>query len=197
MYYCITFILSNPCFVLLYLKLAAKLVTAAGPKAYSWKESDDGTADVAEVIASTSTTTCFTPRPMSCPPDVPIPPPPPKKSSSFPPAAGLRERNYDSRKLQERIEALLEEQDTSRNSRVQFGLYLTSMIPLIHDLLLVDVLDEAHRLLLQYVCLSHIMMLQETQQHQHQQQQQQHQHQQPYLHPPHPPHQQPAVSHDI
>ncbi len=29
MYYCITFILSNPCFVLLYLQLAAKLTTAA------------------------------------------------------------------------------------------------------------------------------------------------------------------------
>ncbi len=125
---------------------------------------------------------------MSCPPDVPIPappapPPPPqkKKSSSFSSTAGLRERNDDSLKLQERIEALLEEQDTYLNSRVQFGLYLTSMIPRIHDSLLVDFLDESHRLLLQYVRQSDIIMLQETQQ------------QQPYHHP----HQQPFVSHDI
>ncbi len=75
MYYCITFILSNPCLVLLYLQLAAKLVTAAGPSTSSGEESDDGTGDVVEVIASTSTMTCSTPRPMSCPPDVPIPPP--------------------------------------------------------------------------------------------------------------------------
>ncbi len=63
MYYCITFILSNPCFVLLYLQLAAKLATAAGPRASSGEESDDGTADVVEVIASTSTSTmtCSTP----------------------------------------------------------------------------------------------------------------------------------------
>ncbi len=32
MYYCITFILSNPCFILLYLQLAAKLATAVGPE---------------------------------------------------------------------------------------------------------------------------------------------------------------------
>ncbi len=147
MYYCISFILSNPCFVLLYLQLATKLATAAGPWASSGEESDDGTADVVEVIASTSTMTCSTPRPISCPSDVPIPPPPPPlmKTSSFPSAAGLRERNDNSRKLQERIEALLEEQNTSRNGRVQFGLYLTSMIPRIDDSLLVDFLDEAHR----------------------------------------------------
>ncbi len=52
MYYCITFILSNPCFVLLYLQLAAKLSTAVGPRASSGEESDDGTADVVEVLAS-------------------------------------------------------------------------------------------------------------------------------------------------
>ncbi len=56
------------------------------------------------------------------------------------------------------------------------------MIPCIHDLLLVDFLDEAHRFLLQYVRRSDIMTVQETQQ------------QKLYLHPPH---QQPLVSHDI
>ncbi len=146
MYYCITFILSNPCFVLLYLQLAANLATAVGPRASSGEETYYGTADVVEVIASTSTMTCSTPRLMRCPPDVPIPPPPPlKKSSSFPAATGLRERNDDSRKLQERIKALLEEQDTSRNSRVQFGLFLICMIPHMQVSLLVNFLDEAHR----------------------------------------------------
>ncbi len=45
-YYCITFILSNPCFVLLYLQLAAKLATAAGPRASLGEDSDYGTTDV-------------------------------------------------------------------------------------------------------------------------------------------------------
>ncbi len=63
MYYCITFILCNPCFVLLHLQLAAKLATAAGPRASSGEESDDGTADVVDVLASTSTMSCSTPRP--------------------------------------------------------------------------------------------------------------------------------------
>ncbi len=71
-----------------------------------------------------------TPRPTSCPPEVTRPPPPPSpplqkktKSSSFPSTAGcLRERNDNSRNLQVKIEALLEEQDTSHDRRVQFGL---------------------------------------------------------------------------
>ncbi len=125
------------------------------------------------VLASTSTMSCTTPRPTSCPPDVPIPAPHPpqqkKKSSSFPSTAGLRESNDDFRKLQERIEALLEEQDTTCNRRVQFGLYLMSMIPSIQDSLLVDFLDVSHRLLLQYVHRSDIIMLPETQQQQQQQ----------------------------
>ncbi len=51
MYYCITFILSNPCFLLLYLQLAAKLTTTVELRASSGEESDDGTADVIEVLA--------------------------------------------------------------------------------------------------------------------------------------------------
>ncbi len=51
-YYCITFILSNPCFVLLYLQLAAKLATAAEPRAILGEDSDDGTADVVEVLCN-------------------------------------------------------------------------------------------------------------------------------------------------
>ncbi len=74
---------------------------------------------------------------MSCPPEVPRPPPPPPstpvhkktKSSSFlSTAGGLRERNEDSWKLQERTESLLEEQHMSHKCRFQFGLYLNSMI---------------------------------------------------------------------
>ncbi len=149
-----------------------------------------------EVLAS-STMSSSTPRPTSCPPEVPrhppLPPPLQKKtkSSSFPSTAGgLRERNDDSWKLQERTEALHEEQDTSRNSRVQFGLYLTNMIICIHDSILSDFLDETHRLLLQYVCQCDVIKLQETQQ---QQQQLYH-----FPLPHHPSHQQqPFVSHDM
>ncbi len=118
-------------------------------------------------------------------------PPVPKKtkSSSFHSSGGvlIRERAEDSHKLQERIEALRKEQGISCNSRVQFWLYLTSMIPHIHDSILVDFLDESHRLLLQYVCQSYLIKLQETQQQQHQQ---------PY-HLPHPSHQQPFVARDM
>ncbi len=188
MYYCITFILSNPCFILLYLQLAAKLVNAVGSRASLGEDSDDGTADVVEVLASSMS--CSTPRLMSCPPKVPRPPPAPlpqqkkTKASSFPSTAGLRERNDNSLKLQDRIEALLEDQDTSHNTRVQFGIYLISMIPRIHESILVDFLDESHRLLLQYVHRSDVIRLQETQQQQQQQ---------PYHHLPlhhHPSHQQ-------
>ncbi len=115
MYYCITFILSNPCFVLLYLQLAAKLTTAAVPKASSGEESDAGTADVIEVLASSSTMSSSTPPLMSCPPELTRPPVPKKtKFSSFQSTGGviIRERADDSRKLQERIEALHEDQDT-------------------------------------------------------------------------------------
>ena len=198
MYYCITFILSNPCFVLLYLQLAAKLATAAGNRAYSGDDSDDGTADVVEVLAGTSSMSTSTPRPTSCPPDTSSSPPPPhmkKKASSFPPAAGIRERNIDSHKLQQRIETLLEEKDTSRNCRVQFGLYLTSMIPRVHESLLVDYMEEAQRLILQYVRKTDMILLQDMQQQQ-QQQQQQHHKQQRHP-PPHPPLQQPFVAHDM
>ncbi len=162
MYYCITFILSNPCFVLLYLQQAAKPTTAAGPKASSGEESDDGTEDVIEVLASS--TMSSSPHLMSCPPELIRPPSVPKKtkSSTVQTGGALRERAGDSRKLQGRIEVLLKEQDISGNSRVQFGLYLASMIP--HDSILVDFLDESHRLLLHYVRLSDLIKLQETQQ---------------------------------
>ncbi len=77
------------------------------------------------------------------------------KSSSFQSTGGvlITERADDSCKLQERIEALLEEQDISCNSTVQFGLYLTSMIPPIHDSILVDFLDKSHRLFLSEIIL--------------------------------------------
>ncbi len=101
-------------FCILNLQLAVKLATAAGTRAYSGEDSDDGTAHVVEVHASSSTMSSSTPRLTSCPPELPTPPPRPlqkkTKSSSFPSTAGgLRERNDDSRKLQDRIEGLLEE----------------------------------------------------------------------------------------
>ncbi len=99
-------------FCILYLQLAAKLATAAGPRDSSGEDSDDGTADVVRVLASSNTMSFSTPRPTSCPPEVPRPPPLQKKtkSSSFPSTAGgLRERNNNSCNLQERVEALLED----------------------------------------------------------------------------------------
>ncbi len=146
------------------------MTTVAGPRASSGEETDDGIADLIEVLASS--TMSSSPRPMSCPPELNRPPVLKKtKSSSFQSTGGvlIRERADDSRKLQERIEALLEEQDISLNSRVQFGLYLTSMIPRIHNSILNNFLDESHRLLLQYVRRSDLIMLQETQQQQQQQ----------------------------
>ncbi len=146
-----------------------------------------------------SSMACSTPHPTSCPTELPRAPPAPlplqKKTnaSSFPSTAGLRERNDDSLKLQERIEALLEDQHTSRNTRVQFGIYLMSMIPHIHESILIEFLDESHRLLLQYVHWSDVIRLQGCQQQQQQQQQ-------PYHHLPPPFHhhqQQPFVSHDM
>ncbi len=59
------------------------------------------------------------------------------------------------------------------------------MIPCIHDSILVDFLDESHRLLLQYVRRSDLITQQETQQ------------QQPYLHLRHPSHQQPFLADDM
>ncbi len=82
MYYCITFILSNPCFVLLYLQLAAKLTTAAGTRASSGEESDDGTADVIKVLAAAVSTMSSSPLPMSCPPELTRPPSMPKNTKS-------------------------------------------------------------------------------------------------------------------
>ncbi len=105
MYYCITFIFSNPCFVLLYLQLDAKLTTAARPRASLGQESDDSTADVIKVLASS--TMSSSPRPMSCPPELTRPPSVLKKTKSSTVQTGV---------------ALRERADDSRNSRVQFGL---------------------------------------------------------------------------
>ncbi len=161
MYYCITFILSNPCFVLLYLQLAAKLATSAGPKASSEEESDGGTADVIEVLASStmSSSPCVTNwvDQISCAEEDQV--------LFFPVYWWFphhRESWRFSQGAGDNREALLEEPDIARNSRVQFEVYLTSMIPHIHDSILVDFLDESHRLLVQYVSQSDLIKLQET-----------------------------------
>ncbi len=121
----------------MYLQLTKVLSTAVGPTASSGDEdSDDCTAEVVQADCESS---C----PASCPPEMPT-----SSSSSIPKsksktksglsAGALKERADESRRLQERVEALLEEHDTSHNSRVQFGLYLTNMIPLLHDSLLIE-----------------------------------------------------------
>ncbi len=94
MNYCITFIMSNPCLVLLYLQLAAKLTTAAGPRASSGEESDDGTAGVIKVLAAAASTMSSSLRLMSCPPELTRPPSVPTKTKSSTVQTGgtLRER---------------------------------------------------------------------------------------------------------
>ncbi len=125
MFLCINYILSNPCFLFVYLQLTKVLSTAAGPTASSGDEdSDDGTAEVVQVI-SAEQADCESSCPQSCPPEMPT-----SSSSSIPKskskgkskshAGALKERADECWRLQER--ALLEEHDTSHNSRVQFGL---------------------------------------------------------------------------
>ncbi len=53
MFLCINYILSNPCFLFVYLQLIKVLSTAAGPTASSGdKDFDDGTAEVVQVISA-------------------------------------------------------------------------------------------------------------------------------------------------
>ncbi len=167
MFLCINYILSNPCFVLVYLQLTKVLSTAAGPTASSGDDSDDGTAEVVQVI-SAEHAECVSSCPVSCPPEIPTSSSSSlskskSKAKSKSSAGVLKERADDTQRLQERVETLLEEHDTFGNTRAQFGLYLTSMMPHIHDSLLIDFLDESHRLLLQYVRRSESLQLQERQ----------------------------------
>ncbi len=66
---CKNYILSNPCFVLVYLQLTKVLYTAAGPTASSGDDSDDGTAEVVQVI-SAEHAECVSSCPASCPPEM-------------------------------------------------------------------------------------------------------------------------------
>ncbi len=122
----------------MYLQLTKVLSTAAGPIASCGDEdSDDGTAEVVQVI-SAEQADCESSRPASCPPEMPT-----SSSSSIPKSkskgkskssgGALKERADESWSLQERVEALSEQHDTFCTGRVQFGFYLTSMIPLVHD----------------------------------------------------------------
>ncbi len=155
----------------MYLQLTKVLSIAAGPTASSGDEdSNDGTAEVVQVI-SAEHADCDTLLPESCSSEMPTSSrssisKSKSKSKSKSSAGVLKERADASRRLQERIKVLLEEHDTSRNTRVQFGLYLTSVIPQVHNLLLLDFFNETHRLLLQYVRQSESLQLQERQQQQ-------------------------------
>ncbi len=171
MFLCISYILSNPCFVLVYLQLTKVLSTAARPTASSGDDSDGGTAEVVQVI-SAEQADCDTLHPARCPLEMPTSSSSSlykskSKAKSKSSAGVLKERADEYPRLQERVKALLEKHHTSRNARVQFGLYLTSIIPHIHDSLLIDFLDKSHILLLQYVRRSESIQLQERQQQQH------------------------------
>ncbi len=110
----------------MYLQLTKVLSTVARHTASSGDEdSDDGTAEVVQVI-SAEQADCESSCPASCPLEMLTSssssiPKSKSKAKSKSSAGALRERDDEFRQLQERVEALLEEQDTSRNSRVQFG----------------------------------------------------------------------------
>ncbi len=54
----------------------------------------------------------------------------------------LKEHIVKFRMLQDKVDTLLSEQDTSRDSWVQFGLFLTSMIPHLDDKIMIDFMDN-------------------------------------------------------
>ena len=88
----------------------------------------------------------------------------------------LRDRALQSDRLALHVADLISEHDVSKDSKTQFGLFITSMIPWIDDSLLTSYMDEAYGLLMRYVHHSEQMSQQQLQQsYQSQQQFQQHQ----------------------
>ncbi len=126
--------------------LTEKLSTAAGPstseRLSSGEDSDDDTCDVALAIQEDCipSDVCH---PQSCPPEVQSAPTSTtlsaskSKSKVRPSDSILKECVVESRRLQDKVETLLSEQDTSRDSQEQFGLFFTSMIPHIDEMMMI------------------------------------------------------------
>ena len=107
----------------------------------------------------------------------------------------LRDHEIQSDRLAEHVADLISEHDVSKDSKTQFGLFFTSMIPKIDDSLLTSYMDGAYGLLMRYVHRTKQMCQQQFQQsyqsHQQYQQQQFPLQQYPQQHIPAPQYQQP------
>ena len=76
----------------------------------------------------------------------------------------LRDCAIQSDRLAEHVADLISEHDVSKDSKTQFGLFITSMIPKIDDTLLTNYMDEAYGLLMKYVHRTGQMCQQQFQQ---------------------------------
>ncbi len=56
----------------------------------------------------------------------------------------LKEYVFESRMLKEKVETLLSKETTSHDSRVEFGLFFTSMIPSIDETMVIDFMDDSY-----------------------------------------------------
>ena len=99
-----------------------------------------------------------------------------KKRSSVDSAVKLRVN--ESKVLQEKVAALIEEENTTKDAKTQFGLFYASMVPRVDDSLLTAFFDESYALLMQYVHRTE--RLAQVQAHQQQQQYQQYHQQQQF-----------------
>ncbi len=117
----------------------------------SVKDSDDDTHDVAMAIQADCTPSNLW-YPQSCPPEVQSAPTSDTSSASKSKSKSnvqssdsiLKEHVVKSRRLQDKMETLLSEQDTSRDSRVQFGLFFTNMIHRIYEIMVIDFMDDSY-----------------------------------------------------
>ncbi len=101
-----------------HLQLTKVLSTAAGPTAsFGDEDSDDGTAEVVQVISAELPASYPLEMPISSSSSIPKSKSKAKSKSSV---GALKERADESQRLQERVKALLEEHDTSRNTSSDF-----------------------------------------------------------------------------
>ena len=63
----------------------------------------------------------------------------------------IHDHAIQSDRLAEHVADLISEHDISKDSKTQFGLFITSMIPKIDDSFLTSYMDEAYGLLMRYV----------------------------------------------
>ncbi len=126
--------------------LTEKLSTgAASRRLSSGEDSDDDTGHVVLTIQEECTPS------KSCLPEVPSGPTSSVKLKSKSFHSILKERTIEYRRLQEKVEALISDQDTSHDSRMQYGLLFASIIPRMDEKFMNVFMDDSYRLLMQYV----------------------------------------------